>query len=111
MGMFSEAVQVWSSADGRPERLRWKGTDYRFASEPVRWFERRPWWRDEGRAPVGYGPGLVDHEIWQVQAVPEGASPEAAQEPVTLEIVRYGATGVWRLLRVHRGEAMSRRLA
>ena len=109
MGMFSEAVQVWSSAEGRPERLRWKDVDYRFASEPIRWFERRPWWRDEGRAPVGYGPGLVDHEIWQVQAMPEDAAESV--EPVTLEIVHYGATGVWRLLRVHRGEATTRRLA
>ena len=72
MGMFSESVDVVCAPTGEPAELRWGGRDYRVCAEPVRWYERRQWWAEERRAPLGSGPGLVDHEIWRVQVLPGG---------------------------------------
>jgi len=39
-----EAVQLrWTTA-GAPLRFRWRGRVYHLGADPVRWFERRPWW-------------------------------------------------------------------
>ena len=112
MGMFSESVDVTCSAAGQPVALQWAGRQYTVCAEPVRWFERRQWWAEESRAPLGSGPGLVDHEIWrvQVQAGPprlgsgRPGSPEAGtlpDEPLTLDLSRHLGSGRWRLLRIH----------
>ena len=112
MGMFSESVDVACSAAGQPVALQWAGRQYTVCAEPVRWFERRQWWAEESRAPLGSGPGLVDHEIWrvQVQADPPRlgsggpGSPEAGtlpDEPLTLDLSRHLGSGRWRLLRIH----------
>ena len=96
MGMFSESVDVACSAAGQPVALQWAGRHYTVCAEPVRWFERRQWWAEESRAPLGSGPGLVDHEIWRVQVV---AEPQ--EEPLTLDLSRHLGSGRWRLLRIH----------
>ena len=67
MGMFSESVDVVCTPAGQPLKLQWAGRHYTVCAEPVRWYERRQWWAEERRAPLGSGPGLVDHEIWRVQ--------------------------------------------
>lgn len=36
-------------------------------TEPVRWYERQPWWETARRAPKG-GDLRIDVEVWQVQA-------------------------------------------
>ena len=96
MGMFSESVDVACSAAGQPVALQWAGRHYTVCAEPVRWFERRQWWAEESRAPLGSGPGLVDHEIWRVQVQ---ADPQ--EEPLTLDLSRHLGSGRWRLLRIH----------
>ena len=107
MGTFSESVDVVCAPTGEPVELRWGGRDYLVCAEPLRWYERRQWWAEERRAPLGSGPGLVDHEIWRVQVLPAGRSspPEtpAAEptEPLTLDLVRHAGSGRWRLLRIH----------
>ena len=106
MGMFSESVDVVCSPDGQPVELRWGGRTYSVCAEPVRWYERRQWWAEEQRAPLGSGPGLVDHEIWRVQVVPAGSPPKPAPTPsapehLTLDLVRHTGSGRWRLLRIH----------
>lgn len=107
MGMFSESVDVDCTTAGQPLRLRWAGRDYSLCADPVRWYERRQWWVEESRAPLGRGPGLVDHEIWRVQVredTPTGRKPAAqpeVQESLTLDLVRHAASGRWRLLRIH----------
>lgn len=106
MGMFSESVDVVCGPDGQPVELQWGGRTYAVCAEPVRWYERRQWWAEEQRAPLGSGPGLVDHEIWRVQVVPAGIPPEPAPVPpapghLTLDLVRHTGSGRWRLLRIH----------
>jgi hypothetical protein len=107
MGLFSESVDVSCGADGQPVAVNWAGRSYSVCAEPVRWYERRQWWAEETRAPLGSGPGLVDHEIWRVQVLPSGpGSPGSGasneqQEPLTLDLTRHIRSGRWRLLRIH----------
>jgi len=91
MGLFSESVDVICTGQGQPLEVTWKGTSYKVAGEPNRWFERRKWWAEETRAPIGSGAGLVDHEIWRVQL----------ENTITLDIVRHLGSRRWRLLRIH----------
>lgn len=100
MGMFSEAVEVTCAPEGQPMELRWAGRLYQVCAEPVRWYERRQWWAEESRAPLGTGPGLVDHEIWRVQV---RAAQEDSGESLTLDLTRHIGSGRWRLLRLHDG--------
>jgi hypothetical protein len=108
MGMFSESVDVVCSAAGQPESLTWSGMSYTVCAEPVRWYERRQWWAEDTRAPLGSGPGVVDHEIWRVQVLPARAASRptghgeaAGEEPLTLDLTRHIRSGRWRLLRIH----------
>ncbi|VXB39302.1 conserved hypothetical protein [Arthrobacter sp. 9AX] len=111
MGMFSESVDVSCAPDGQPVAVTWGGRSYAVCAEPVRWYERRQWWAEETRAPLGSGPGLVDHEIWRVQVQPSSpgnggpgnGGPGAAgqDEPLTLDLTRHIRSGRWRLLRIH----------
>jgi len=98
MGMFSESVDVVCAPSGEPQELNWAGRRYTVCAEPVRWYERRQWWAEEQRAPLGRGPGLVDHEIWRVQ-VRRADSPEP--ESLTLDLTRHVGSGCWRLVRIH----------
>jgi hypothetical protein len=102
--MFSESVDVSCAPDGHPVAVVWAGRSYSVCAEPVRWYERRQWWAEETRAPLGSGPGLVDHEIWRVQVQPSapGASGfKEQEESLTLDLTRHIRIGRWRLLRIH----------
>jgi hypothetical protein len=104
MGMFSESVDVVCNAAGQPVTIRWAGQHYTVCAEPVRWFERRQWWAEESRAPLGSGPGLVDHEVWRVQVCADPPRPENTllpAEPLTLDLSRHLGSGRWRLVRIH----------
>jgi hypothetical protein len=104
MGMFSESVDVVCTPSGQPQELNWAGRHYTVCAEPVRWYERRKWWAEEQRAPLGSGPGLVDHEIWRVQVqVQERRADSPGQESLTLDLTRHVGSGRWRLLRIHDG--------
>ncbi|MGO4147859.1 DUF6504 family protein [Paenarthrobacter sp. YAF11_1] len=100
MGLFSESVEVGCTETGQPRTVHWKGTHYSVSNEPVRWYERRQWWLEESRAPLGTGAGLVDHEIWRVQLQPVETDAPAANT-ITLDLVRHVSSGRWRLLRIH----------
>ncbi|MDR6987118.1 hypothetical protein J2Y66_001600 [Paenarthrobacter nitroguajacolicus] len=100
MGLFSESVEVICTETGQPCAVQWKGTLYNVTNEPVRWYERRQWWLEESRAPIGTGAGLVDHEIWRLQLQPSQEGPPAT-DPITLDVVRHVNSGRWRLLRIH----------
>ncbi|MCT9867840.1 DUF6504 family protein [Paenarthrobacter aurescens] len=100
MGLFSESVEVICADTGQPQAVQWKGEQYAVSNEPVRWYERRQWWLEESRAPLGSGAGLVDHEIWRVQL--QRPQDEAlAGRTITLDLVRHVGSGRWRLLRIH----------
>ncbi|MCC9193667.1 DUF6504 family protein [Arthrobacter sp. zg-Y916] len=96
MGLFSEAIEVVCSPAGIPLRLTWQGRTYKVAANPVRWYERRSWWEEEPRAERGHGAGLVDSEIWRVQA---RLNPRSVLR--TLDISRQTASSTWRLIRIH----------
>jgi hypothetical protein len=96
--MFSESVDVVCTPSGVPQEVDWAGRHYTVGAEPVRWYERRQWWAEEQRAPLGSGPGLVDHEIWRVQVRQAGV---ADPETLTLDLTRHVGSGRWRLLRIH----------
>ncbi len=100
--MFSESVDVACTPSGVPLKLDWAGRHFTVCAEPVRWYERRQWWAEEQRAPLGSGPGLVDHEIWRVQVRP-GDSPagDGPGESLTLDLTRHVGSGRWRLLKIH----------
>lgn len=100
MGLFSESVGVICTDAGQPQEVQWKGTQYTVTNEPVRWYERRQWWLEESRAPLGSGAGLVDHEIWRVQ-LQRPQENEPSSESITLDLVRHVGSGRWRLLRIH----------
>src|SRR6476469_10934604 len=99
MGTFSESVDVVCAPTGEPAELRWAGREYRVCAEPLRWYERRQWCAEERRAPLGSGPGLVDHEIWRVQV--RAAGDHAAESTLTLDLTRHVGSGRWRLLKIH----------
>lgn len=108
MGMFSESVDVVCSAAGQPESLTWAGKSYAVCADPLRWFERRQWWAEDARAPLGSGQGVVDHEIWRIQVLPVRKPPRSGEsgefdgtEPLTLDLSRHIPSGRWRLLRIH----------
>ncbi|MCM0617667.1 hypothetical protein EU811_14480 [Arthrobacter sp. TS-15] len=100
MGLFSESVSVSCTDTGQPQEVHWKGTQYTVTNEPVRWYERRQWWLEESRAPLGAGAGLVDHEIWRVQLLPATVESKTSHT-ITLDLVRHLGSGRWRLLRIH----------
>ncbi|SEJ69112.1 hypothetical protein SAMN04487917_1106 [Arthrobacter sp. yr096] len=100
MGLFSESVDVDCTDLGQPRTVHWKGHPCTVINEPVRWYERRQWWIEESRAPLGSGAGLVDHEIWRVQLEPQQEQTPATQA-ITLDLVRHVGSGRWRLLRIH----------
>ncbi|VXB21596.1 conserved hypothetical protein [Arthrobacter sp. 9V] len=100
MGLFSESIAVNCTDTGQPQGVQWKGTLYAVANKPERWYERRQWWVEENRAPLGSGAGLVDHEIWRVQLQPSAAETETSHS-ITLDLVRHLGSGRWRLLRIH----------
>ncbi|WP_347107616.1 DUF6504 family protein [Paenarthrobacter sp. S56] len=99
MGLFSESVDVICTEEGLPQAVNWRGNNYQVCTDPVRWYERRNWWAEETRAPLGTGAGLVDHEIWRVQL--NEATGTDAGKFITLDLVRYVGSGRWRLVRIH----------
>ncbi|MEE1621090.1 DUF6504 family protein [Zafaria sp. Z1313] len=96
MGLFTRSIDVDCTTSGLPLRLRWEGREYLVAAEPLRWFERRKWWAEELRAERGRGPGLVDHEMWRIQARLAGRGPLR-----TFDLSRHAETGRWRLVMIH----------
>lgn len=103
MGLFSESIKVACTPDGQPQSLTWAGKSYTVCAEPLRWYERRQWWSEETRAPLGSGPGVVDHEIWRVQVLPSNPGPGSIPDlqPLTLDLTLHLRSGRWRLLRIH----------
>lgn len=101
--MFSESVDVVCTDEGQPQSVLWAGISYTVCAEPARWYERRQWWAEDSRAPLGSGPGVVDHEIWRVQVLPSSPARgvEEQEEPLTLDLTRHIRSGRWRLLRIH----------
>lgn len=82
-----EKILVRTAADGEPHSFTHGSLSWRVAAEPVRWFERVPWWEAKRGLPRR---GRVDVEVWQVQALPG----QRGRGLTTFELVR-DATGAW----------------
>lgn len=86
-----EEVEVRTTAAGVPTAVIRKGRAWAVEVEPVRWYERRPWWDQTDRMPVG-GTARIDVEVWQIQARPGRA---AGSPLVTLELVHDREADTW----------------
>ncbi len=86
-----ESVDIRTTVQGAPVAVQRGGQEWDVVAEPVRWFERVPWWEQSRRMPRGHG--RVDIEIWQVQVAPGRGQHSGA---VTWELVRNG-DGAWYL--------------
>lgn len=62
-----ESVSVETSETGEPVTLTRGGRQWTIGAEPLRWYERVPWWELSPRAARGSAP-RVDVEVWRVQA-------------------------------------------
>lgn len=84
---MAESVELALSAAGAPLRVRRNGRTWRVAAEPIRWFERVPWWDTETRMQKGGGIS-IEVKVWRLQVRLNPAS-----ELVTWEIITEPNTG------------------
>ena len=88
-----ESLTVTLSPEGVPVAFTVAGDSWRVAEEPVRWYERTPWWETESRMPRGHG--RIDVEVWQLQGRPVDG-PDSTPL-VTFTLVRNQNKGEWTL--------------
>ena len=93
---IDEAVSVSTTSSGEPIGFNWRGIAFLVRSRPTRWFARREWWVEAARAHRGIGSGIVEVEMWRLQAGQE-LNVEAKAE---FELIHSTEDGVWRLTRV-----------
>ena len=78
-------VVVKTTISGIPGSFVLDGRTWLVAAEPVRWFERIPWWETERRMSIRDGGARIDVEVWQLQARPAKAT---AGPLTTFELIR-----------------------
>lgn len=101
-----EAVFVVTNQGGEPIGFNWRGLAYVVKSRPVRWFARREWWVEASRVHRGIGAGVVEVEMWRLQArnveqppVEPGATSSSATGG-QFELIHSADDNVWRLVQV-----------
>lgn len=89
-------LEVTTSATGVPVSFTYQGSIWVVVvvvvADPVRWFERVPWWETKARMSTRGAGSRIDVEVRQVQAARSSAEPA---ELVTFELVLDGS--VWSL--------------
>jgi hypothetical protein len=85
-------VTVTLSAAGIPVSFVLDGRTWHVGAEPVRWYERIPWWETKTRMSRRDPMARIDVEVWQLQA---RLGRNRATELTTFEIL-HDATG-WRV--------------
>jgi hypothetical protein len=95
-----EAVYVATNTGGEPIGFNWRGIAYLVKTRPVRWFARREWWVEAARVQRGIGAGIIEVEMWRLQATPSAVNPEAGNAAGQYELIKSADTNVWRLVRV-----------
>ena len=93
-------LTVSLSPEGVPSAFTVAGDSWRVAEEPVRWYERIPWWETEARMPRELG--RIDVEVWQLQCRPGRRG--GGNELVTFVLVRNRNTGEWTIRSADRVE-------
>lgn len=94
MTVLETEIMVQTTTAGVPTSVHCNGRLWRVAAEPVRWYERRPWWNQVQRMPKGQG--RVDVQVWRVQA---RLGHNERSELVTMELERDHQGGQWRMRR------------
>lgn len=98
-----ETVFVATNKGGEPIGFNWRGIAYLVKSRPLRWFARREWWVEASRVQRGVGAGMVEIEMWRLQA--SKAAPQAdsnSEQTAQFELTRDSEDGLWRLVKVWR---------
>ncbi|MEY2675391.1 MAG: hypothetical protein RL645_567 [Actinomycetota bacterium] len=95
-----EAVYVATDKVGDPIGFNWRGIAYLVKTKPVRWFARREWWVEAARVQRGIGAGVVEVEMWRLQASPSIANPPGNGSGGQFELIKSADSNVWRLVRV-----------
>lgn len=98
-----ETVFVATNKGGEPIGFNWRGIAYLVKSRPLRWFARREWWVEASRVQRGVGAGMVEIEMWRLQAgqaAPQN-NPDSGQT-TQFELTRDSEDGHWRLVQVWR---------
>ncbi len=93
MGRIDETVAVLLDQEGAPALFRWREKDYQVSSRPVRWFARTEWWVGE-RAHRGIGSGILEVEMWRLNASPSDDSSSSY-----FELLHSSVANSWRLIR------------
>ncbi|PCC27031.1 hypothetical protein CIK75_00060 [Glutamicibacter sp. BW78] len=80
-----------TSTSGVPLRVFHEGRNWHVGAEPIRWFERVPWWRVEKRM-ARESATRIDVKVWRLQVRLGGNRSSAL---VTWEVVCEAGTGRW----------------
>ncbi|AIY00742.1 hypothetical protein ART_1143 [Arthrobacter sp. PAMC 25486] len=72
--------------------VRRNGRVWTVGAEPLRWYERTPWWNHVQRMPKGQG--RVDVQVWRVQA---RLGRNQRSELVTMDLECDHQGGTWRM--------------
>lgn len=70
-----ENVKVLTNQQGEPVRFSWRNGSYQVTSRPERWFSRKSWWLEAGRAQRGIGSEVLEVEMWRITAAKGISSP------------------------------------
>ncbi|MDO5754592.1 hypothetical protein [Arthrobacter sp.] len=83
-------VAVQTNTEGVPLTVHRNGREWIVGAEPLRWYERRQWWKQAQRMPRGHG--RVDVQVWRIQA---RLGRNMRSELVTMELECDAAEGRW----------------
>ena len=92
MNPSNEEVSVKTDPSGMPLSVHRSGRTWVVGAEPLRWYERTPWWNQVQRMPEGQG--RVDVQVWRVQA---RWGRNQRNELVTMDLERDHHGGTWRM--------------
>jgi|DEB19_MinimDraft_2_1074335.scaffolds.fasta_scaffold02582_2 hypothetical protein len=96
-----EKVAVAVNQGGEPIGFSWRGGNYLVSAKPVRWFARREWWIEAARVQRGIGAGVLEVEMWRLQASSSKAASEAEAPRFQYELVHTTENNLWKLVRVY----------
>lgn len=83
-------VDVQTNTDGVPLTVHRNGREWIVGAEPLRWYERRQWWKQAQRMPKGHG--RVDVQVWRIQA---RLGRNMRSDLVTMELECDATEGRW----------------
>ncbi len=103
MVRVDENVSVSVNQSGEPIGFRWRENNYLVNAKPVRWFARKQWWVEAARAQRGIGAGVLELEMWRLQASCTEKQKAVAQFELihNLPDAAKPDFDAWRLVRIY----------